>query len=112
MLVVKINKLVAMHSIKRQQNQDNEVGNQQQHVEGVGLIQALEGGIEKMGLHVMAKPVRFHQRASEQAEDNVQKRTPGANVEERPERSASRKALPIKIVPEAREETMSFPPKR
>jgi len=68
-----------------------------------------------MGLHVMAKPVRFRQRASEQADDSVQKRTPGANVEQRRELSASRgvrKALQIEIVPEAREETMPFPPKR
>ncbi|MFZ0312945.1 MAG: hypothetical protein WAL85_09580 [Candidatus Korobacteraceae bacterium] len=49
----------------------------------------------------MAKPVRFHQHANQQADDSVQKRTPGANVEDWPERSASRKALPTEIVPEA-----------
>ena len=76
MLVIQIDQLVAVHSVKRQQDQHDEVGNQQHHVEGVGVIQAAECGIEEMRPQVMAKPVRFHQRAAKQGEDSVQKRTP------------------------------------
>ncbi len=74
--VIEIDQLVAVHSVKRQQDQHHEIGNQQPHVEGIGVIQAFERGIEKMGPQVMAKPVRFHQHAAKQGEDSVQKRTP------------------------------------
>ena len=75
-LVIEIDQLIAVHAVKRQQDQHDEVGNQQPHVEGVGVIQALERRVEKMRPQVMAKPVRFHQRAAEQDKGSVQKRTP------------------------------------
>ena len=65
MLVIEIDQLVAMHAVKREQNQHHEVGNQQPHIEGIGVIQAFKRGIEKMRPQVMAKPVRFHQGAAE-----------------------------------------------
>ena len=64
-LVIEIDELVAVHSVKRQQDQHDEVRNQQRQVKGVGLIEALESRVEEMRPQVMAKPVWFrHQRAS------------------------------------------------
>ena len=64
-LVVEIDQLIAMHSVKRQRDQHDEVRNQQRQIEGVRLIQTFERGVEEVRLQVMAKPVRFHQRASQ-----------------------------------------------
>ncbi len=60
-LVVQINQLVTMHAVERQQHQHHEVGNQQRHVEGVGVVQAFERGVEEMGPKIMAQPMRLHQ---------------------------------------------------
>ncbi len=100
MLVIQIDQLVTVHSVKRQQDQHHEVGNQQSHIEGVGVIQASECGIEKMRSQVMAEPVRFGQRAAKQGEGSVQRCTPSAN------RGSSMALIPSKllkllIVPEA-----------
>src|SRR5262249_56091825 len=48
LLVIEIYEGVAMHSVRGQQNQNHEVGDQQGQIEPVGLIKALEGGVEKM----------------------------------------------------------------
>jgi len=45
-LIVEIHQHIAMHAVGRQQNQNHEVGDQQCHVKGVGVVQALECGIE------------------------------------------------------------------
>ncbi len=76
MLVIQVDQLVTVHPVKRQQDEHDEVGNQQHHVEGVGVIEAAEGGVEKMGPQVMAKPVRFRQGAAQQVEGSVQMCTP------------------------------------
>ncbi len=47
-LVIKVDQPVAVHSVNRQQDQHDEIGNQQRQVEGVGLIQALKGLVQKM----------------------------------------------------------------
>ena len=75
-LVIKIDQLIAMHSVERQRDQHDEVRNQQRHVEGVGVIEPFERGVEEVRLQIMAKPVRFHQCTSQSAENDVQKRTP------------------------------------
>ncbi len=60
--VVQKHQDVAMNAVRRQQDQDNEIGDQQGQVKGVHLIQTLEGGIEKMRAKVMAQAVGRHQR--------------------------------------------------
>src|SRR5262249_11096138 len=42
-LVVEVNQHIAVDSIGRQQDEHREIGDQEQNVEGVGVIQALEG---------------------------------------------------------------------
>ena len=71
-LVIEIDELVAVHSVERQQDQHDEIRNQQRHVEGVGVIQAAERGVEEVRPQVVAKPVRFHQHATQQAKEDVQ----------------------------------------
>src|SRR5215469_6136197 len=53
--VIEIYEGVAMHSVGSQQNQNHEVGDQQGQIETVDLVQALEGGIEKMLAEVLRK---------------------------------------------------------
>ncbi len=102
-LVIQIDQLIAVHSVKRQQDQHHEIGNQQQHVEGIGVVQAFERGIEKMRPQVVAKPVRFHQGAAKQGEGSVQKRTPsGTRGNHRVRPPKLHKRL---IVPDAASET-------
>src|SRR5579864_764893 len=47
-LVIKIDKDVAVHAVRCQQDQDDEVGNQQADVESVGVVEALECPVEKV----------------------------------------------------------------
>ena len=76
MLVIEIDELIAVHSVRGQEDQDNEVRNEQRRIEGVGLIQPLEGRIEKMRLQVMAQAMRLGHNISQQAEGRVQKNAP------------------------------------
>src|SRR5262249_41695122 len=55
LLVIEIYESVAMHSVRGQQNQDHEVGDQQGKIETVGLVQALEGRIQKMLTDILRK---------------------------------------------------------
>src|SRR5271165_6495126 len=71
-LVIEVNQLVAMHAVKRQQDQHDEIRNQQRHVEGVGVVQSFERGVQEVGPKVMAQPARFQQQTTNQAEDSVQ----------------------------------------
>src|SRR5215469_15160082 len=48
LLVIEIYEGVAMHSVRGQQNQNDEVGDQQGQIKPVGLVKALKGRIEKM----------------------------------------------------------------
>jgi hypothetical protein len=47
-----------MYAIGRQQYQYDEIGNQQRHVERVGVIQTLEGFVEEMLANVLPKTAR------------------------------------------------------
>jgi hypothetical protein len=47
-----------MQAVGSQQNEDHEVGNQQSYIEGVGLIQALESGIQKVLAEILHRTVR------------------------------------------------------
>ena len=47
-LVVEVDQHVAVHSVARQQNQDDEIRDQQGYIEGVGVIETAKRGIEKM----------------------------------------------------------------
>jgi hypothetical protein len=48
MLVIQIDKDVAMHAIRGEKNQDHEVRDQQPDVECVGVIEPLECAVEEM----------------------------------------------------------------
>ena len=64
MLVIKIDQDVAMHAVGCQQDQDHEIRDQQGHIEGIGLVEALEGGIEKVVPNILTEAVRHHERRS------------------------------------------------
>ena len=74
-LVVQVNQLIPVHAVKRQQYQHDEIGNQQRHVEGVGVIKALKCRIQKMRSHVVAQAMRFHQQTADQTECAAQECT-------------------------------------
>ena len=74
-LVVQVNQPIAVHAIQRQQHQDQEVRNQQRHVESVGMIKALKCGIQKMRSQVVAYAMRFHQQTANQTECAAQECT-------------------------------------
>ena len=63
-LVVQVNQLIAVHAVKRQQHQHDEIRNQQRHIEGVGVVKALKRRVQKMRPHVMAQAMRFHQQTA------------------------------------------------
>src|ERR1700722_8011116 len=58
MLVIKINQDVAVHAVRRQQNQHNEIRNQQRQIKPVGVIQALKSFIQKVLAHVLPDALR------------------------------------------------------
>ena len=60
-LVIEINQHVTVHAVRRQQDQHHKVRNQQRHVKGVGVIEAPEGGVEKMLPDVLADAPRGHE---------------------------------------------------
>ncbi len=57
-LVIKIDQHITVHAVGGQENQDDEVWDEQGNVEGVGVIQALEGPVEKMLAQVRPNPAR------------------------------------------------------
>src|SRR5437879_12738252 len=54
-LVIKIDQYVAMNSVRGQPHQNDEVRDQQHHVEAVGRVQALEGRVHELSSHELAK---------------------------------------------------------
>lgn len=58
MLVIKVDQDVSVDAIRGEQDQDNKIWDEQRHVEGIGVIQALKCWIEKMGLEVVSKAAR------------------------------------------------------
>ena len=57
LLVIKIDQHVAVHAVRSQQNENDEVGNQQRQVEAVGLVKSLESGVEKVLADVLPNAV-------------------------------------------------------
>jgi len=47
-----------VHAVRRQQNQDDEIGDEQRKVEGIGVIQALKRLVEEMLAQVGTDPAR------------------------------------------------------
>jgi hypothetical protein len=50
-----------VHAVRGQQDQNNEVGDQQRHIEGVGVVQPSECRIEKMLANVLTDTPRGHE---------------------------------------------------
>ena len=48
MLVVKIDEDVPVQPVRSQQYEDDEIGNEQRHVERIGVVEAAEGLIQKL----------------------------------------------------------------
>ena len=64
-LVIKIDQHVAVHAVRGQQDQHDEVGDQQRHVKGIGVVEAPECGVEKMLANVLADAPRGHESGHE-----------------------------------------------
>src|SRR5260370_33236101 len=47
-LVIKIDHPVAVRAVRRQDDQDDEIGNQQRQIKGIDLVKALESLVQKM----------------------------------------------------------------
>ena len=58
MPVIEVDKDVAVQSVPSKQDQDDEIGNQQRHVEGIGMVQAAEGLIQKLRTEKMNDAAR------------------------------------------------------
>ena len=54
--VIQINQRVAVKTVRSQQDKDDEIGDEEGHVKGVGSVKALERGIEKMLAEVLREP--------------------------------------------------------
>src|ERR1700756_5102230 len=61
MLVIEIDKLVAMHAIKGKNDHDHEIGDEQRRVEGIPLVQVAEWIVDRVvavvGTQVVAEAV-------------------------------------------------------
>ena len=57
-LVIEINQNVAVGSVTREQDEYDEIRNQQLEIEGVHVVNAAEGGIEKVLLDVVTDALR------------------------------------------------------
>ena len=53
LLVIEINQRVPVQSVGSQQNQNYEIGDEQRHIKGIGVIQALESSVEEMLMKVL-----------------------------------------------------------
>src|SRR5437899_7625502 len=93
-LVVEIDQDVAMHTIRRQQNENNEIREQQRHVKGVGVIQTSKGCIEKMLTDVLPNSAR-RRNGSERCERDRRA------AQEESLQSVPRTNLKAPILPEA-----------
>jgi hypothetical protein len=68
-----------MNAVGGQKDQDDEVGNQQRQVKGVGLVDALKGPVEKMGAEVLPDAARAEEKRKTGKRN--QGRTPKRGVE-------------------------------
>jgi hypothetical protein len=57
-LVIEVYQHIAVHAVRCQQNQDNEVGNQQRRIERIGVIEALEGLVKKVLPEILTEAAR------------------------------------------------------
>ena len=64
-LVIEIHQHIAVQTIRSQQDEHDEVGNQQRHIKRVGVIEAPECGVEKMLANVLADAPRGHESGHE-----------------------------------------------
>ena len=48
MLVIQVHQHVAVHSVPSQQNQNDEIRDQQCHIESVGVVKPTKRGVEEM----------------------------------------------------------------
>ncbi len=53
LLVIKIDQGVAVEAVSGEQNQDDEIRDEQGHVEAVGFVQPFEGGVEEVLANVL-----------------------------------------------------------
>ena len=60
-LVIKIDQHVAVQTVRSQQDEHDEVGDQQRHIKGVGVIETPECGVEKMLANVLPDAPRGHE---------------------------------------------------
>ncbi len=64
-LVIEVNQHVAVQTVRGQQDEHDEVGDQQRHIKGVGVIEAPESGVEKMLANVLADAPRGHESSQQ-----------------------------------------------
>ena len=62
--VVHPDELIAVDAVGRQDDEDDEVGDQQAEIEGVGVVKAPKGGVEDVGAHPMLHTAGLGSRKS------------------------------------------------
>ena len=67
-LVIEIHQHVSVHTVRSQQDEHDEVGDQQRHVKGIGVIETPECGVEKMLANVLADAPRGHESGQQRGE--------------------------------------------